>query len=186
MANQAPVADAGPDQTVALGNPVTLDGSGSYDPDGLIDIGTNILVNDASGSQWQTPPSIGVDSTGEIHVLWEDYRTGGFDVYASHMASNGSSFATNVKVNDDVNPNRQSRPEMATGPGDMVHAVWEDYRNNNWDIYYANSTDGGLSSHTAWTMSPGPVAISGLDCLFGFTSSLTLTVVAKDDPLLAM
>jgi hypothetical protein len=145
LANQAPVADAGPDQTVQLGDPVTLDGSASYDPDGLIDIGTNIQVNDESGSQWQTPPSIGVDSTGEVHVLWEDYRTGGFDIYASHMPDGGSSFATNVKVNDDINPNRQSRPEMATGPGDLVHAVWEDYRNNNWDIYYANSTDGGLS-----------------------------------------
>jgi hypothetical protein len=148
LANQAPVADAGPDQTVTLGDPVTLDGSGSYDPDGLISIETNIQVNDASGSQWQTPPSIGVDSAEEVHVLWEDYRTGSFDVYASHMASNGSSFATNVKVNDDVNPNRQSRPEMATGPGDIIHAVWEDYRNNNWDIYYANSTDGGLSFGT--------------------------------------
>ena len=148
MANQAPVADAGPDQTVILGDTVTLDGSGSYDPDGLIDIEANIQVNDASGSQWQTPPSIGVDSTGEVHVLWEDYRTGGFDIYASHMANNGTSFAANVKVNDDVNPNRQSRPEMATGPDDLVHAVWEDYRNNNWDIYYANSTDGGLSFGT--------------------------------------
>ena len=32
--NQAPVADAGPDQTVRAGSPVTLDGSGTYDADG--------------------------------------------------------------------------------------------------------------------------------------------------------
>ncbi len=148
MANQAPVADAGPDQTIILGDTVTLDGSGSYDPDGLINIGGNIQVNDASGSQWQTPPSIDVDSTGEVHVLWEDYRTGRYDIYSSHMANNGTSFATNIKVNDDVNPNRQSRPEMAIGLGDLVHVAWDDYRNNNWDIYYANSTDGGMSFGT--------------------------------------
>ena len=34
--NQAPVAEAGQSQSVALGDPVTLDGSGSQDPDGSI------------------------------------------------------------------------------------------------------------------------------------------------------
>ena len=34
--NQPPITSAGPDQTVNVGNKVTLDGSGSKDPDGSI------------------------------------------------------------------------------------------------------------------------------------------------------
>ena len=36
QANPPPVASAGPDQAVASGTPVTLDGSGSHDPDGQV------------------------------------------------------------------------------------------------------------------------------------------------------
>jgi PKD repeat protein len=36
ISNQAPVADAGPDQTVSAGQLVNFSGEGSYDPDGII------------------------------------------------------------------------------------------------------------------------------------------------------
>lgn len=53
--NQPPVADAGPDQTLAEGQTVTLSGANSYDPDGMISTyswiqtgGTKVVLMDAS------------------------------------------------------------------------------------------------------------------------------------------
>lgn len=57
-ANQAPTANAGPDQAVTISSTVTLDGTGSSDPDGTIASyawtqisGTSVTLSSASASQ---------------------------------------------------------------------------------------------------------------------------------------
>jgi hypothetical protein len=65
--NQAPTADAGPDQTVGEGDSVTLDGSNSTDTDGTIvsyawvqTAGTSVSLSDASAVQPAfTAPNVG-------------------------------------------------------------------------------------------------------------------------------
>ncbi|WP_292655051.1 S8 family serine peptidase [Nitratifractor sp.] len=60
--NKPPVADAGPDKTVKVNHSVTVDGSGSYDPDGNIvsyewKEGSTVLANTATFTY--TPTSVG-------------------------------------------------------------------------------------------------------------------------------
>ncbi|UCD92342.1 MAG: hypothetical protein JSV43_09045, partial [Methanobacteriota archaeon] len=146
MGNAPPVADAGPDQVVGVGDTVYFDGSGSYDPDGLFNVDPNMQVNDlVAASGWQTSADIGVDSIGNVFATWEDYRDGTFDIFFSRFPSGGTGFLADIQVNDDPGPEKQSRPSMDVGSDGKIHIAWEDYRNNNWDIYYANSSDGGVS-----------------------------------------
>ena len=106
-----------------------------------------IRVNNDAGGALQQEPSIFVDHNRAIYIAWTDYRIGAADVYFSKSTDLGLSFSANVRVND-VTANAQSQPDLAVDSTGLVHVVWTDLRNvpgTGPDIYYANSTDGGLS-----------------------------------------
>ena len=109
-----------------------------------------VRVNDDAGGASQTESSLALDARNEIFIVWTDTRRGTNDVYFSKSTDGGRSFSTNVYVND-VAPQAQQEPDIAVDSAAnpvLVHVVWTDYRNlgtTGPDIYYANSTDGGLS-----------------------------------------
>jgi hypothetical protein len=126
-------------------------------------------VSDDVGDTQQNIPSIALDSKGTIHVVWEDYRNdadgkwqggdGGIDnaengdIYYSNSVDNGTTWSTNKMINDDGGTSEQGRPDIVIDSNDVIHIVWNDNRldgdpvnpPNYFDIYYANSTDGGGS-----------------------------------------
>jgi PKD repeat protein len=104
-------------------------------------------VNNDAGGALQLEPSIFVDHNRAIFIAWTDYRNGQADVYFSKSTDLGLSFTANVRVND-VQVNGQSQPDLAVDSMGLIHVVWTDSRNipgTGPDIYYANSTDSGLS-----------------------------------------
>src|SRR2546430_2688417 len=106
-----------------------------------------VRVNNDATAFAQTNPSLALDSGNNISIAWVDGRSGNQDIWFSRSTNGGQSFSANVLVNL-VTTNAQTEVRIAVDPVDsmLIHAVWTDTRAaGNPAIYYANSTDGGLS-----------------------------------------
>ena len=108
-------------------------------------------------------PSLAVAPDGAVYVLWtarvEAKDKHGTDVYLSVSNDRGQSFASEVKVNDDKEPNAHGMHSLAVAKDGRVYAAWLDERNvpqpmpstkaeghhmeSNRDVYLSYSTDGG-------------------------------------------
>jgi len=130
--------------------------NGKYDiyftksTDGGVSFTSNIQVNDPASviSYWMTP-SMTVDPTGSIYVVWRDARNGinNSDIYLAKSANWGASFDASIRVNDIAGSiaNTQSFPFTTSDFEGNIYVVWPDTRNGNIDLYFAKSTNGGLS-----------------------------------------
>ncbi len=98
-------------------------------------LGSNFQVNDDQGSNGQYYPSISADGSGNFIITWRDYRNGNADIYAQRYSSNGIPLGSNFQVNDDMNSEGQYNPSISADGSGIFIITWEDYRNNNYDIY---------------------------------------------------
>jgi hypothetical protein len=105
----------------------------------------NIIIND-NLTNLRDSPDIAVDSSGTIHVVWEDTREGNWDIFHSKSSNGGTSWSPNTRVNVPSSAD-QRRPTLAVDSLGYLYVAWHDNRASafDYDIYFANSTDGGLS-----------------------------------------
>src|ERR1041384_3013339 len=125
-----------------------------------------VRVNREAGiaTAWRgDQPSLAVAPDGAVYVLWtarvEANDKHGTDIYLSVSKDRGQSFASEVKVNDDKEPNAHGMHSLAVAQDGRVYAAWLDERNvhqpmpstkaeghhmeSNRDVYLSYSTDGG-------------------------------------------
>ncbi|WP_455392838.1 hypothetical protein, partial [[Eubacterium] cellulosolvens] len=115
---------------------------------GPFTVSQNVRVNDTNPTSTEhLTPAIALNSNGDISVVWTDNRnsTNGFDIWYAKSVDQGSSYGTDVCVNAGVNSSDQTNPMIAIGDNDAIHVVWQDARGGDWDIYMANSTNGGTT-----------------------------------------
>ena len=104
--------------------------------------GTNVKVNDDSGSEVQYSPSIAVDPSGNAYAMWQDSRNANWDIYFSYRPAGGA-WGPNAKANDDPGTASQFDPSIAVDSGGNACAVWQDERNGSGDIYSSCRPVGG-------------------------------------------
>lgn len=76
-----------------------------------------------------------VDEDGNIHVVWEDYRSGNGDIYYVKLDPEGNKLTNDAKISNDSYSSR--RPTVAVDPSDHIYVVWEDDRTGASELYFA-------------------------------------------------
>jgi RHS repeat-associated protein len=102
----------------------------------------NLKVNDGSGNTNERNPRIAGTAAGAETAVWVDLRSSQNNIYASTLASGGSTWAANKKVTDNTAAVKDF-PDVAVGADGTSYAVWQDSRNGNADIFFSSLTSGG-------------------------------------------
>ncbi len=96
------------------------------------------LTNDA-GNSWN--PTV-YASGSIVHVLWNDTRNGNTQAYYKRSPDGGISWGSDIRLDTAIG---DSWHPVTASTGSLLHAMWCDNRNGNYEIYYKRSTDLGLS-----------------------------------------
>jgi hypothetical protein len=96
------------------------------------------LTNNTAYSEY---PSVAVSGS-VVHVVWQDTRDGNNEIYYKRSTDAGISWGADTRLTN--NPAGSVYPSVAVS-GSIVHVVWNDTRDGNYEIYYKRSTDGGVS-----------------------------------------
>ena len=108
-----------------------------------------LLTNDPGNSQMDGLPNARcITSSGDtVHVAWRDYRDGiSGEIYYKRSTDGGLNWDPDIRISKNVFTS--TAPSISVS-GSVVIIVWSDKRdgisNNNYELYYSRSTDGGTS-----------------------------------------
>jgi len=105
----------------------------SSDATALTDI---ITVNDDGGESSHWVPSVAIESSGNLGVVWEDYRTGNADIYMQLVNADGSLAGSNFNVVEAAyDDDDQYLPQAVYSSVDGFIIGWLDRRDGDQRAY---------------------------------------------------
>jgi hypothetical protein len=85
-----------------------------------------------SGSSWY--PGIAVDTSGNLHVVWDDDTPGNREIYYKKSTDGGSTWMPSQRLTR--NSGGSGLPAIAVDSSGNLHVVWCDGTPGNAEIYY--------------------------------------------------
>lgn len=89
-------------------------------------------------------PSLAVDSSNHIHLVWRDFSPGNDEIFYKKSTDGGATWMTKRLT---YNPGWSHFPAITTDTNNYIHVVWHDWTPGDSEIYHKRSTDGGAT----WT-----------------------------------
>jgi hypothetical protein len=88
-------------------------------------------------------PSVSVSGS-VIHVVWFDERdeVNNWEIYYKHSTDGGISWGADTRL---TNNSADSQFPSVSVSDSVVHVVWYDYRDGNYEIYYKNNPTGNIT-----------------------------------------
>ncbi len=96
----------------------------------------------------QEVPKVIADGSGGAIIVWEDERSGSFDIYAQRVNSSGSILWTFNGVAICTATNNQENPQLISDGAGGAIITWQDERSGSWDIYAQRINSSGV---VQWT-----------------------------------
>jgi hypothetical protein len=96
------------------------------------------LTWNAGGSLY---PTIAVDSSKNVHVVWHDYTAGNVEIFYKRSTDAGVTWGAIKRLT--WNSGESFAPRIAIDSSNNIHVVWFDFTPGNAEIFYKRSTDVG-------------------------------------------
>ncbi len=104
--------------------------------DGGLSWGTDTRLTNAVNTSYR--PSVCTDGQ-NVHISWIDYRDGNNEVYYIKSSNNGTDWELELRLTNNSAYSWRSSIALA---GPVVHVIWEDTRDGNYEIYYKQDPTG--------------------------------------------
>jgi hypothetical protein len=143
---------------------------------GYIHILYGVMTNSSSGNNWNTyykrynistdsfstavnitgsrnayQPIVKVSGNGKIIVIWNDYSSNSYSIRGMHSTNNGINWSASYQI---TSVQSYIDKKDFSVSYDTIYLAWQDYRLNNWEIYFRKFNISELTAIKSETENP--------------------------------